>query len=148
MKYYEIKYKNKTFNTKSSEFVNSECIREDKESVTAYVFSNIHKYNGNHAIGHGVAEVKVLKYEGMPHKHFKEKKDILEKRLDKLLKEIQRIQTDISLLNWTETNEANEEIFNFSIGELPSKESVIKDYCDGDLNHFNEKYAKYYGIRF
>lgn len=139
---YKINYKNTTFGDEYVEYISTPVRKED---IHDYVHNNIHKYCGNHVIGHGKYELSLEYYNGYPLEYLKEKESKLRSRISILKKELESLDDKLGELRHCQVGKhIDAEDFKLYGGGLPSKESVIKDYCDGDEELFNEEYLKYY----
>lgn len=93
-------------------YANKEVDEED-------IFTDFHRYNGNHVLGHGVSVAKVYKVS-------REKDEILEKEIERQKKILEntnkRLRELYERFNIPYTEEFEKEI---RIGQLPTKEFLI-----------------------
>ena len=142
MKMYKINYKNLTLGNEYVEYISTPIRKED---IHDYVFNHLHRYCGNHVIGHGKYELKLEFYDGYPLEYVLEEENKLRSRINILRMELESLTNELGELSRCQVGKHIEgEDFKLYGGGLPSKESIIKDYCNGDEELFNEEYLKYY----
>lgn len=140
---YKIEYENLTFSGKVNEYLESEEAY-DKTDLEGYIFMNIHRYNGNHAMGHGCYKADIDVFEDYPQEYLEELKNTYERELVKLKEKISKVKSKLMELDNTIPAENPIDTFTISSGGVSPKEEVLKDYCDGNEELFEEQYGKYY----
>lgn len=135
----KIEYKNTTFNKEFSRVYDYNI--SDLES---FVFNTIHRYHGNHALGHGKFICKIHRLKGLPKSYIEESKEKLNREITALEKRIEQLKLQLHEISDTTPNEEIITTEVISGGGLPPKEEIIKNYCHGDLELFNKNYKKYY----
>jgi hypothetical protein len=141
-KYYRIVYKNTTFGNTTTEY----AWGMEESDLEDHIFGTIHKYYGNHALGHGVFTAEVSVYDRPPKDFVERYTKAAERRLASLRKQVECDEESLRQLASAAKNPPKEavEVFNISGGRLPEKECVIKDYFDGDEKLFHTEFGKYY----
>ncbi len=142
MSIYKLSYKNTTFGNEYVDFIAAPVKIED---VHNYVFESIHRYNGNHALGHGKYEINLELYSNYPFEWINKKRNNLESQIKRLYKDIERLEDELGELSKMDVGIKidGEDLFLHG-GGISSKEEVLKGYCSGDEEEFNERYSKYY----
>ena len=139
---YKINYKNTTFGNTYVGYTPSPIRKED---IHTYVFSNFHRYCGNHAIGHGKYEVIAELFTDYPSEYLIEAKDKIEREIWLLKNKLKPLEERLHEFTKAAPGTKIEyEDIKVSGGDISSKEEVLRDYCNGDEEEFNLMYSKYY----